>query len=472
MCASRNDDPMAADLQEQVIAIHRTSGDVPALVHSLAFAVRLYQSNGRPENARLAADEAVATAISDAMGSERAYALGQSAWLSLMHGRPQEAFERAQEAIGLADADANPSVLVAAMITKGSASLPADEGVELLQRAGELAATHGLWFEHGRALINLAQQGLSNLTGLDEAETLARRAVEVGERYELESLRTFATSQLATILSYTGDWDAASELSYSVLGANRQTDATALTRLGTIHARRANKQTESTLQRAWAVSEELSELQHVAAVGAAWVEFCWIAGRKSDPGLDRCVEVMMHASREGLDTAANRIAAWLHQLDVPRDSGVRRDVVEELAQREFDIWIKGTAPYDRAVAQLVRQSGEELTSLETLETLGATPVAARYRQQLRAAGLSVPRGRAQRTRAHPAGLTARQAEVLELLAGDLTNRQIADTLFLSLRTVEKHVAAVLGKLNSASRAEAVAVAYDRGLLKGTTTASR
>ena len=401
--------------------------------------------------------------------AERAYALSQSGWLSLLHGEGQQAIRRAQEAIELADAHHDASVLTSAMTTKGSALLPADEGVELLHRAGDYAAAHGLWFEHGRTLVNLAQQGLADPSKLDESVSLARRAVQVGERFELESLRTFATSQLATMLFHRGDWDEASDLSHSVLGSNRQTDATALTRLGSIYARSANKQAESTLERAWAVSEELDEIGHVSAACAAWAEFCWITGREQDPRLSRCVEVMMYALEGELVTSANRIAVWLSQLGSPRISVDRLELTHELAQRAFDTWIRGNAPYDRAVARLVRRSGEELASLEVLETLGATAVAAKYRQQLRAAGFSVPRGRSRETRSHPAGLTARQAEVLELLSTGLTNAQIADTLFLSLRTVEKHVSAVLGKLNVATRAEAVAEATARSLLEGTAT---
>ena len=61
------------------------------------------------------------------------------------------------------------------------------------------------------------------------------------------------------------------------------------------------------------------------------------------------------------------------------------------------------------------------------------------------------------------GLTARQSEVLSLLAEGLSNVDIADRLFLSPRTVEHHVAAVMSKLNASSRDEAVDKAAEQGL---------
>jgi DNA-binding CsgD family transcriptional regulator len=72
----------------------------------------------------------------------------------------------------------------------------------------------------------------------------------------------------------------------------------------------------------------------------------------------------------------------------------------------------------------------------------------------------------ERAESRPAsGLTRREAEVLDLLAGHHTNQEIADQLFLGVRTVETHVANVLAKLGAASRREAVTIAKDRNLLE-------
>ncbi|WP_062350336.1 response regulator transcription factor [Herbidospora yilanensis] len=60
-------------------------------------------------------------------------------------------------------------------------------------------------------------------------------------------------------------------------------------------------------------------------------------------------------------------------------------------------------------------------------------------------------------------LTAREREVLDLVAAGLSNGQIAARLFLSQKTVRNHVYAVMGKLQAADRAEAIIRARDAGL---------
>jgi DNA-binding NarL/FixJ family response regulator len=74
----------------------------------------------------------------------------------------------------------------------------------------------------------------------------------------------------------------------------------------------------------------------------------------------------------------------------------------------------------------------------------------------------VPRGPRRATVTHPAGLTARQAEVLGLLADGLSNADIAARLRLAPKTVDHHVSAVLARLGVTSRGQAAARARKLG----------
>jgi DNA-binding CsgD family transcriptional regulator len=99
-------------------------------------------------------------------------------------------------------------------------------------------------------------------------------------------------------------------------------------------------------------------------------------------------------------------------------------------------------------------------ALQAFERLGASRDADAAGEVLRGIGV--------RGRSWPKGsrsLTKREREVLGLLAEGLANAQIADRLFISVRTAEHHVASILGKLDLRSRAEAAAYALREGSRK-------
>jgi DNA-binding NarL/FixJ family response regulator len=77
-----------------------------------------------------------------------------------------------------------------------------------------------------------------------------------------------------------------------------------------------------------------------------------------------------------------------------------------------------------------------------------------------------PQGEQKETPAseYPAGLTSREVEVLKLVAEGLTNAQIAERLYLSPRTVHRHLSSVYRKLGTNWRAAAARFATERGLI--------
>jgi len=76
----------------------------------------------------------------------------------------------------------------------------------------------------------------------------------------------------------------------------------------------------------------------------------------------------------------------------------------------------------------------------------------------------LPRGPRPATQRNPAGLTARELEVLALVADGLRNAEIAARLVVSPRTVDHHVASIFRKLDVRTRAQAGAEAVRRGLV--------
>ena len=102
---------------------------------------------------------------------------------------------------------------------------------------------------------------------------------------------------------------------------------------------------------------------------------------------------------------------------------------------------------------------QALTALAEAVEMGARPLVDAVRDLGRRARLDLPGSR------QVVGvLTEREEAVLRLVAKGLTNRQVGERLFISSKTVSVHMSNVLGKLGVKGRAEAVAVAHQRGLL--------
>jgi DNA-binding NarL/FixJ family response regulator len=77
---------------------------------------------------------------------------------------------------------------------------------------------------------------------------------------------------------------------------------------------------------------------------------------------------------------------------------------------------------------------------------------------------AVPAGAQLATRSHPARLTRREREVLDLICAGHTNGEISEHLVISARTVDHHVSAALARLGVRTRKLAAAEAVRRGLV--------
>lgn len=125
-----------------------------------------------------------------------------------------------------------------------------------------------------------------------------------------------------------------------------------------------------------------------------------------------------------------------------------------LLRMAFNAWQELDAPYEVARTRLLMA--------DAYQALGDADAASRERSAARAcfARLGVVVAR----EGLPRGLTAREVEVVRLIASGKSNREIADKLVLSQKTVARHVSNIFGKLGASSRSAVTAFAYDSGLM--------
>ena len=150
-----------------------------------------------------------------------------------------------------------------------------------------------------------------------------------------------------------------------------------------------------------------------------------------------------HRCVGAVQLADGRVMEALSALRMAFNEWTRLDVPFEAARTRMLLAQTYAACGDADAAQR-----EETAARACFERLGVLPVRAGRRR--------------------PAGLTAREVEVIRVLASGKSNKEIAEELFLSPKTVARHLSNIFAKTGSATRSAATAYAYDNGLMGRTT----
>jgi DNA-binding CsgD family transcriptional regulator len=241
-------------------------------------------------------------------------------------------------------------------------------------------------------------------------------------------------------------------------GVSASARITPLMVLGRLRARRGDPQVWDPLDEALELARLAEELQRLAPVAAARAEARWLAGDLPAVG-DETEQALALALRVEDEWAIGELCAWRLRAGIEDGAEIgqlpapyrleRQGEWEAAARRWEDIG----CPYEAAMVRLQSQDDDALQrALTALQQLHAIPAARAVAQRLRSRGVrSIARGPNRSTINNPAQLTSRQLEILELLAEGLTNAEIASRIYITPKTVEHHVSAILAKLGVQSR---------------------
>jgi DNA-binding CsgD family transcriptional regulator/tetratricopeptide (TPR) repeat protein len=407
-------------------------------------------------------------------GPELAMAYSNRAQLHMLADEHDEAVLWGSRAIALAERLGATDTLVHALNNVGMAELLAgnDQGRRKLEESLRLALANDLQDHAGRAYTNLATAALRA-----RDYPLALRHFEAGIAYttqhDLDFYSLYMTTWRGRARFEQGDWDGAADDAGFVLGRHRvwpTMKICTLAVLGHVGVRRGDSAAALRLDEAHALAAGTGELQRVAPVAAARAEAAWLAGDVE--GVKREARLVFQMAKGHDDPwIRGEFSFWLWRaggapvtdqtIAAPYALQMRGDWRAAAAA-----WSEIGCPYEAAVALADGDEAARRAALGIFERLGAGPAAERLRLVLRASGArGIPRGPRASTRGNAAGLTNRQLEVLALMADGLSNHEIGGRLFISPKTVDHHVGAVLAKLDAGTRAQAASIAIHAGLIK-------
>ena len=458
----------------QALELWRSLGSILGEGDVLCWLSRLYWWLGKGERAVSTGLAAVEVLSTVRRSKELARAYSNLAQLFMLAQKSDAAEEWANKAITVARELDDQNTLAHALNNLGSTRLRAGDtdGFALLEESLEIAAREQFDDHASRAYANLVWVSL-DYRHYRKAEQYIEQGLAYARRRELAGNIYYITAERARFGFECGRWTQAERDARWVLNQPEEPGITrmpALSALARLQVRRGDPDVDRTIDQALRLVEPTGELQRIAPVAIARAELAWLRG-DSDGIEPPIVEVHRLAGAAQQPWITDELAFWMWRATGVLEvlEGPETPYAQQMYGRwrdAADVWAELGCPYEQATALMDSEDATDLLeALAILDNLGATPAASKLRRHLRSMGIQgVPRGPRQDTRSHPAGLTPRQVEVLELVAGGLTNTEIAERLFVSPKTVDHHVSALLTKLDVATRQEAAAKARAQELV--------
>jgi DNA-binding CsgD family transcriptional regulator/tetratricopeptide (TPR) repeat protein len=456
----------AVDAGEQALALWRQAGNRLREGDTLGVLSWALERLGRGPDSVAAAEAAVTILESLSPTVELARAYAHLAFARMVNSEYEAAIDLAVRAQAIAEPLGSLDVLSDALNTQGcSIAHTGGDWPGYLRRALDLALSAGLDGQAARAFNNLYSR-YANHRRFAEAEPYFTDGVAYSDEHDLGSGTAFLRGERVAALERMGRWDEAVVASTALLAT---ADLSPFDRLrplqvlSVIRARRGEPDAWEYLGEAAASADASGEPQAIIPVRLARAEARWLQGepRRAAEEAERADDVAA-----GMDEwDRGEIGAWLRRLGSPRPArGELARPYQLVVAGEWEeasrLWTDLGCPYEAALA--LYDSTEETAlrqALKVFTRLGALAAAQLTRHKMRALGIrSIPAGPRPATRADPAGLTRREQEVLELIRGGHTNAEIAARLFISVRTVDSHVSAVLAKLGTPTREAAARAA--------------
>jgi len=468
--------PEAIEARRQALEEYEAAGDQLRQGDAHRWLSRFHWFEGDNAGAEREAAEAVALLEPLPPGRELAMAYSNMAQLRMLAADKRGTAEWGERAIELAQELGETEIYVHALNNVGTAELVAGDpaGADKVERSLAIALNEGFDEHAARAYTNLASTAVE------------RRDYPTADRHLEDGLAYCRDRDLDSWLQYMSGWrarmeleqcrfDEAMESADAVLrtpGVAAPSRITPLIVVGRLRARRGDPGIWDPLDEALALAEGTGELQRLAPVACARAEAHWLAGDE---------EAIAGETQLALDAARQVGHEWAGELYVWRRRGRVKDSIEDEDEDVPDryrlelrgeygaaagLWFALGCPYEAALALSGSDDEPSLRrALDEFQRLGARPAAARLARTLRERGVrGVRQGPRRSTQLNPAGLTARQLEVLALVAEGRRNSEIAAQLFLSEKTVEHHVAAILRKLGASTRGEAASQAAALGIV--------
>ena len=418
-----------------------------------------------------AAEAALALAEPLGQGLELAQAYESLAYRRMRKGRHSEAIALARQARKIAEQFGLSDVMSDALVAEAYVVRVMGGNWTVPMQAALEAALSGDHEEQAGRVFALMYLMYSTDLRHGEGEQCYTQAVAYCEEHDIGTFAVCLQGERTAYLEKIGRWDECVSLAHALLyryTLSPWNRLKPLCSMAKVMARRGQQGCWPYLDEAIESAMRLGEPDWIVPVGMARTEAYWLEGHL-DAAISELGRVRDVAA--GLPVAQRAwVALWNRRLTGITDVIDLEPFASQLAgnaPHAAELWDRLGYGYEAALALLDTKDEALLReSLTRLTDLGAVAAARLVRRTMRELGIrSIPAGARIAARTHPRGLTKREQEILELLSEGQSNEEISATLFISVRTVEHHVSAILSKLGASTRKGATKEARRLGLTR-------
>lgn len=461
--------------QGKALKISQEKNQVAHVGNSLRILSRLWWYDGNRDEAEKYGNLAVDILQSQPSSRPKAMAFSNMSQLKLFSGNITESLEWGNMAVEMAKELNDDEMLCHALNNVGSGlmrtKLSEGEGKKLLIESLDMALSNSYHEQAARAYLNLISGSLI-CKNYDEATRLLEDSINYCEERDLHFARNYNLYFKSLFLMETGDWKQAVSIIQDMLVNSNQPNSIkigALVVLATIKLRRGETDASLYLDEARTLALMAKEYQRIIPVMIACLEYEWVTGKQviSEPEILACIDliplgnVFQNSELVFWLQKAKRHAVLLPELYEPYE-GLKAGRVNAAVT----FWDKKNCSYQKGLALSEGTEDDKRNALSVFERLGADAVYEKLKRDMRASGIrKIPRGQRESTKTNPAQLTNRELDVLQLLKDGGQNKEIAESLFISSKTVDNHISSIFFKLNVNTRAKAVNEAIQLNIIK-------
>ena len=220
----------------------------------------------------------------------------------------------------------------------------------------------------------------------------------------------------------------------------------------TIKARRGEPDTLVYLEQARSLAFKAKEYQHVMPVVTTLLEYEWLTGKElvTAEELQTCIGLTQKVDNIFVNS---EFAYWLQRarqqkITLPNVYEPYQLLEAGQTKKAAAFWENQHCSFENALALFEGNEEDKKNALSIFQQLGAMAVYEKTKQDMRSLGIkNIPRGLRESTRSNPAQLTNRELDVLDLLKKSAQNKDIAEALYISPKTVDHHISSILFKLD-------------------------